>query len=294
MNKGQSLISQLYRMQTQGSAKMELDSHYPAKRVIISNDGQIEFNPDASKFVYFSKTEKHHVYYIYTKVLKIIMAEINRSKDLPCVKTLGINNNFRASDFLGGLNYRVIKEVQKFFQEYIPPKYVELVSIKYLNVFSGLFEDCAINNLKKQAQSNVPEVSDKRIFNGAYGINDAWLELLKCCTIESEQSALSLEQFFEFILANSYKYKTTKKSIKPILNNYPQFFEILNLMTSRILENPKFNDKNNINDIKYYIQAIEEYKLYNQKKLKALNKEYFATKRQEFQQDYREVKSNIM
>lgn len=281
-------------MQTEGSAKLKLDSHYPAKRVIVSNDGKIEFNPDASKFVYFSKTEQHHVYYIYSKVLKIIMAELDKHKDLTCVKELGVLSNFRATDLLSGINYSIIKEVQKFFQEYIPPKYVELVSLKYLNVFSRMFEDCAIENLKKQAQCNVPEVSDKRIFKGAYGINDAWLELLKCSTFESVHLTLSLEQFFDFILANSYKYKTTKNSLKPILNNYPQFFEILNITTKRILANPKFSDKNNVNDIKYYIQAIEEYKLYNQKKSKVLNKEYFATKRQEFQHYYKNIQSQMI
>lgn len=279
---------EIYRMQSEiQGIHPKLCKHYPVKRVNIGENGEIKFNPDSSKFIYFSKTEKHHAYYIFSKVLKIINSELRKAKDMPQIKSLNLEN-FRSTEFLNKANYNIIKEVQKFFRDYIPPQYIELVSLKYLEAFSRNFEECAIKNHKKLSASNEPEISDTRFFGGAYGINDAWLELLKSSIVSTSSMSFSMDQFFDFILDSSAVGDVERKSLKPIINSNPQLLDILNISTRKQLENPKFKDKNNINDIKHYLQAIEDYKLYNQEK--PLNRQFFAKARHDIQNNYREVR----
>ena len=131
--------------------------HVPIKRVTVSGDGSIEFNPNEQKYIYFSQSEKHHCYYIYHKVVKIINDLLKDAKNRPEYAKLDLPENMagllpgrcNALQYYTNMNIKVMENVQKFFSDYLPPQHVELVSLKYLNSFATLLNDCTVHNTKK-------------------------------------------------------------------------------------------------------------------------------------------------
>ena len=111
-----------------------------------------------------------------------------------------------------------------------------------------------------------PEISDTRYYHGAYGINDAWLELLKCSTVSTKTTNLYLDKFFEYYIANSSYSSSAKASIHGILKENPKFFELMENLTYAELNNPDFLAKNNANNMVKYINKISKNKLYNTEK----------------------------
>lgn len=274
-------IKKLYRIQAYtDNLDPFTNRNVPVKRVIVSNDGKIVFNPNSHQFIYFSPTDRHHCYYIFNKVLKIITDELAKANRNPAFSKLNLPEDFRAFTYFSNTSVNIIKDVQNYFENYIPPKYVELVTLNYLNAFSAFFEDCSVRNVKKSFKDRCPEVSDTAVFGGAYGINDAWLDLLKASTLSTETTRLSVTEFLDFIMVNAYKTNVKRQQLKQVLNVNPHLFEILEYVTYNKLNNPSFYDPNNTNNIRNHLQAIEDYKIYNEKRPK--DRVYFAEQKQIF------------
>lgn len=238
----------------------------PVKRIIVADNGALKFNPDSNKFVYFSRNEKHHTYYIFNKVLKIIKEEVAKASKDPQYAKLKLSNDFRAFSYQTNVNIEVIKRVREFFANYIPPKYLELVTLKYLNSFSSLMDECTSRNVSKDKDSKCPEISDTGIFGGAYGINSTWLDLLNCCTISSSTAQLPITKVFDFLLDTSYKAHVSKQRLSFIFNTNPYLMDLLKEMTYKHLANPQFFNQNNTNDVVRHLETIKEQKLYNSAK----------------------------
>lgn len=254
--------SNMYRLQSSSVGSEYSLRQAPIKRVLISGVGKIEFNPDESQYIYFSRTNKHHVYYIFNKVLKIIVDSLNSLNHLKIYKTLGLPNELDESSFYIAASSDVLKRTQDFFRNFLSPLTVEMVTLKYLNTFSRLFETCAVIN-KQKSKELVPEISDTRNFGGAYGINDAWLGLLKSCLVSTASSSLSVENFFEFLKENTYRSSSCRKTLKGLLNSNPRFFDCLEDFTYKELENPEFKDRNNVNKMVASVMDIYGKGLYN-------------------------------
>ena len=234
----------------------------PVKRVSVSNMGEIGFNPDSKHYVYFSKTDEHHIYYIFNKVIKIIIDQLEQSNQEVISSKLKLpDDKILPYYFYSSSHTQVIKQVKDFFLNYLPENCVELVTLNYLNSFSDFFNRCSISN-KIKRNSTLPETSDIKTFGGAYGINSSWLDLLKCCTVSTSQSKLYLDDFFTFMIDNSYKGATCRTTLKQLLIKNPEFFEILNLTTYVELQNPTFKSKNNINNIRKALTEVENQGLY--------------------------------
>ena len=264
--------------------------HAPIKRVSISADGGIEFNPDERKYIYFSKSMKHHSYYLYNKVVQIINDELKYAKGRPQFSKIDLPENmakFLPSKFASlkyyNMNSEIIKKVQAFFRDYLPPKDVELVSLQYLNTFGTLLDNCAIKNSKKN-QSLGPEVSDQRMYGGAYGINDVWLDLLKSSTVITNTTIVKMDKFFDFLLDESFFGEAGRAR----LNALSQEQELIGSFSSlkyNDVANPKIYDKNNINDIVSIVDQIKDCHLYNPKI--ELSKEYFSEIKSSFKNELR-------
>lgn len=233
-----------------------LNRGYPAKRVIVRNDGGLYFNPDANKFVYFSRTKDHHCYYIFNKVLKIINNELEKARQNNPFITLP--EEIRMYQYYNCVNLQVIRKVQRFFKDYLPPQHVELVTLKYLESFSRIYEICAVVNSKNKPTIGLPEMSDLPIHGGAYGMNSEWLELLNCCTQSTTKCNLSLDKFFNFFIETSPLAKYAMESTNELNEKYPYMLEMLQALTYTELKNPKFYSKNNLNDITSIVYSIEE------------------------------------
>jgi len=255
---------EMYRVQSiTEDSKPLVNRNIPIKKVIISSAGKIDFNPSINQYVYFSRTDKHHIYYIFNKILKIIVDELKKYENLKVYKTLGLPDDLKDYYFYRNIDWNVIKRVQEFFRDYISPIGVELVTMKYLSEFSQFIEKCSVSN-KKTKTIGVPEISDTRYYQGAYGINDAWLELLRSSIISTKTTNLYIDKFFEFYIGNSSYRSSAKARIRGLLKQNPKFFEMLDYFTYTELNNPEFLDKNNANNIVKAVNKIYKNRLYNQ------------------------------
>ena len=263
MKKEEVMLRKLHRVQSNVKNVNNFTFfHAPVKRVIISNFGKIQFNPDESQYIYFSKTDNHHIYYIYSRVLKIILEELQRYKNSQVYKSINLPDNIQQYYLFSQCHTSILKNVHDFFKNYVPTESVELVTLNYLKGFSDFLNKCSINN-KKKTGNTTPEVSDTRTFGGAYGINDAWLTLLKSCTVSTSQSKIELDDFFEFLIANSYRGTVCRSTLNRVLTTTPEFLNILKLLKYTELPNPEFYDKNNVNKMLHSMHEIEHKKLYN-------------------------------
>lgn len=286
-----SKFLKMYRVQSINlDSKPLLNKSVPIKRVIISNVGKINFNPNLNQYVYFSRTDKHHVYYIFNKILKIIVDQLKKLESVKMYKDIGLPENFDESIFYRNVDWNVIKRVQEFFRSWVTPIGVELVSLTYLNSFSDLINRCYVNN-KNKKKGSMPEISDTKFYQGAYGLNGDWLDLLKCVTVSTTTTNLYLDKFFEFYIGASSYRSAAKVSIKGILKQHPRFFDILEDLTYNELENPDFVSKNNVNNI---VKNINQIYLKNQFNPKAnLTEAYFNQVKKEIKTDIEEYKMEI-
>lgn len=284
----------LFRVQSfEDNVDTFTNRNMPIRRVIISDEGEIQFNPDEHKYIYFSKTPKHHYYYLYKKVLKIIDDELRAihqasilDYNIPENMKKFLPSRWNSLKHYTNFNTNVIKNVQSFFRDFLPPKYIELVSLTYLHAFTNFINDCSMQNMKK-VKSPGPEVSDTSIYSGAYGINDIWLDLLKCSITSSGNCTISIDQFFDFLIDNAYYSENVRSDIER-LSKDNKYFDLLNYFTYKELSNPKFYDKNNINDIIKYIETIERAQLYSP--TIELPPTYFKDVKTSFKEEVRSLK----
>lgn len=251
------LLDEVYRIQSD-NLQTPYRSQFPVRRVFASDEGEIVFNPNNEKYIYFSSNKKHHCYYIFNKVLKLVCEQIKKAKEDPQFRHLNLPEDFRSFTWYSAVNRKIIKDVKYLFCNYLPPQYVELVTLKYLNCFSHLFSKCSVeHNTSKNKIKNVPEITDLSIFGGAIGINDAWLDLLNVCTESSATAKISVNDILDFLLEYNYKTKVSKQSLNNILRDNEDLFRILDYITYTELKNPKFYSKNAKNDIAKYLMTIE-------------------------------------
>ncbi len=250
----------LYRVQAPSAVLPCIKKDLPVKRVLISGVGKIDFNPDSRQYVYFSRTDKHHVYYVFNKVFKIVAEEINRFDKASAI--LPGHDKMSVNDFYNAVNKSVLRDIREFLKDYVPSSSVELVSLSYLSSFYNFFVDCATSNKQKQTD-HIPELSDTHFYGGAFGVNDAWLDLLKHCTTETSSSIIYLQDFFDYILQTQQNFSSARKTIRAYLMYNPSFMEILENIRWRTQVNPDFYDKNNKNQIRSALTTIFDEGQYN-------------------------------
>lgn len=250
----QNNLLSMYRVQN-----LDDDMNYflPVKRVIVSKNGGIVFNPDQNRYIYFSRSYRHHAYYVFHKVFSTIRGVLknNASSQFKLPSSHQLFGSYQT------VNVNNVKQIQDFFYNYFPPYFFELVAFDYIKCYSDIFEKCSIKNMDKaKIQGNrIPEISDNCVYGGAYGINDAWLELLRSCIKTSKYSCFSLDDFFDYLIRNSYKAKS-----KGGVENYtPFYFDLLENLVYTEFKNPYFYDKNNANNVTASITKIQKRKLYN-------------------------------
>lgn len=280
-------LNEIYRVQGSEKNNPFLNPACPIKRVLVSNTGKIKLNPDSEHFIYFSRSKRHHSYYLYSKVLKIISKEIDLLRNSPMGESLKIPADFRAFRYYSHLNYDDIKRVKDLLTNYTSPQDVELITMSHMPAFSELFEYCATKNHQKDFGKNYPEISDTSTFGGAYGINNIWLELLKQCTVETKTANISLVEVLEELLQFKNSIKVSDQRLKSVLNCNEALFEILDHLSYKNLTNPEFVDKNTINKITYLLELIEEYRSYNPKL--DVNRQFFVNQRKKFKDEYHKI-----
>ena len=252
-------LSTLYRVQSvvDGRTFQTL----PAKRVSLSDAQGLIFNPDHTRYIYFSPSSIHHSYYIHKKLLdttnyfldkygKRVNRLVSRDFDnLQKVKT--------ALSELGDLR----KEVK-----------IESIALEYLAVFKQMIDDCAIKQGTSESDKKmyIPEISDTKRYGGGIGLAESWLDLLRDTTVFIKTKEISIDDLFMNIVSRK---KMSKREV----------FNLFDTKEHTLQGIYHIRDKNGANAIRHDVMQIEENGDY------ALNettqrKDYFSSLRRELRQ----------
>ncbi len=284
----------MYRVQSVISYDDGLNTkNLPVKRVLLSGGGQLIFNPNSDKYIYFSRSAGHHIYYLYSRVFKIVKEELRWAKNNDAYRKLNLPDDFRAFTFRTNVNVDMIKDVQNFFKNYLPEKSIESIELDYMAGFGKMLEECSVYNVKKKLKMNCPEVSDPHVVGGAYGINDAWLDLLDSCTYQSRSVNITFDYVFDFLRDTAYKGKVSRQVLKYVLEDNPYLADVTKGVVYATIANPKFFDKNNVNRIISNLEVIEENALYNPDR-RCANEEYFDAKKRELKEEFRSARKELV
>ena len=264
----------------------------PVKRVLISDEGTIQFNPNSDKYIYFSRSRDHHLYYLYTRFFKMVKEELIWAKRLEQGKNYCLPDDFRVFTFHTNVNVDMLKNVKSFFNNCLPKKSLEIVELDYMPSFTSLLEECCVYNVKKKQDFNCPEISDPHVVDGAFGINDVWLDLLNSCVVETKSANVDFDFMFDYIIDTAYKGRVSRQILKHVLADNPYLLEVTDGLTYTTLSNPKLFDKNNANRIISNLEVIEEGNLYNTDRIKEPS-EYFYEKKRELKNEMHMIKSEM-
>ena len=252
-------LSTLYRAQSvvDGRAFQTL----PVKRVSLSDAQGLIFNPDHTRYIYFSPSSIHHSYYIHKKLLdttnyfldkygKRVNRLVSRDFDnLQKVKT--------ALSELGDLR----KEVK-----------IESIALEYLAVFKQMIDDCAIKQGTSESDKKmyIPEISDTKRYGGGIGLAESWLDLLRDTTVFIKTKEISIDDLFMNIVSRK---KMSKREV----------FNLFDTKEHTLQGIYHIRDKNGANAIRHDVIQIQENGDY------ALNettqrKDYFSSLRRELRQ----------
>ena len=286
-------IRKMYRIQSVARDSDGLNTkNLPVKRVLLSDDGEITFNPNSDKYIYFSRTENHHLYYLYSRFFKIVKEELVWAKRLDKYKHLNLPDDFRVFTFHTNVNVDMLKDVQSFFRNYLPKKSLETIQLDYMGEYGKILEDCVVYNVKKKEKMNCPEISDPHVVDGAFGINDAWLDLLNCCTIQTNSANIDFEQMFSYLIDTAHKGRVSRQILKHVLEDNPYLLDITKGITYKTLANPAFFDKNNANNIVANLEVIKQDNLFNPAR-QEIHEGYFDDKKRDFKMALKEAKSEM-
>lgn len=282
--------NEIYRVQNSKIEEPDYTQQAPLKRVLVANDGQIALNPNQEQFIYFSRTRKHHAYYMLNKIFRIIVSEIEKAKRNPYFAKLDLPDDFRAFTYYAYLNINSVKQAKNLFENYLPTQKLELITLKTIHTFNELFEACSIDNHLKTFGKNYPEVSDLSTFGGAYGINDLWLQLMRQCTTSSSVCTITAVSILEKLLECKHLIKVDSQRLKYVFGKNEALFSILDNLPYSTYSNPNFYDKNTINLITQILEKIEREHCYNPSL--NLNHQFFLSQRREIKNNIHDVLEN--
>ena len=228
----------------------------PAHRVSLTKDLEIVFNPDNSKYVYFSPTKIHHNYYMIKKMVDTINDFLRKmNKESLCIS----ERDFR--------NYEKIKKACVSLGNLKKEVRIESVSLDFLASVEKFVLECSIENRKKKEGQLIPERTDRRVCGGGLGLAEDWLELLKLTTLYSRRKVFQLEDFLDFVLEKK------NKKLSRI-----QACDLYELKNPRVCLVKHIVGKDSINQIYRAIDNIYENQEYNETN-EVLTKAYFEQER---------------
>lgn len=131
-------LSTLYRAQSvvDGRTFQTL----PMKRVSLSDAQGLIFNPDHTRYIYFSPSSVHHAYYINKKLIDTVNYFLDKYGKR--VKRL-VSRDFD--------NLQIVKTALSELGDLRKEVKVESIALEYLAVFKKMIDDCAIKQGMSQS-----------------------------------------------------------------------------------------------------------------------------------------------
>ncbi len=226
--------------------------------------------------VYFSKSYDHHKYF----VRKRLKQEVNKfltDEKLPTIT----QSNMRLLEHYNEIKHSIIRNYYYFNNESIrltvPEKLLTLI------------KENSMKQEEKPKYLNIPELSDRRKYGGAYGIPNEWLELLNNLTLFYSKIEIDYDDVLNYLYKVRLNYISTHKSDvtdflelkKPstyinekIYSPYHKYIVLDNM--EKIMEQKAYIKASDLgrHPTKTIKEIIEEYKILREFILNNVEKEY--------------------
>ena len=255
-----NLIEYLYRFQGGNS--------YP----YLNKNGRIK-EEDKSKYIYFSRTLDHHLYFSLKRIKQFLNGEVFDENYALTLKNLSNTNKFL--------------QMKKMISYYVDIE--DFKSIKL--IVNSIYLDILKDNYYYQEKKELPYIEkvDRKVFGGGYGISEEWIRLLNYLTyftlyreidrydlidiisVMRKTGKISKIDNLKFIIESS-KYCYTLNN--EIFNDFLKFdiVEVLESIIDKKIYNP--NSELSKNPTKTIKEVVNSYQKGREKTLKLLkNKE---------------------
>ncbi len=196
--------------------------------------------PITSNYIYFSKNQNHHFYYVDKKLKKMISKEISN----------------------GYLNKKNILNPEKFnflingIENYLFNQ--KLVSIEFScsNLINMLLRKNTIKfSDKEKFRDRRIERVDYRKYGGGYGFCDEWLKILQSLTYFKSYQRITKENIIDFLYRYRQNIIETKKVVNPVEFLLKPEYKVVQINQDLFSDFSKYELINSL-------QAIVEKKLY--------------------------------
>jgi hypothetical protein len=146
-------------------------------------------NPDDLNYIYFSKSIKHHEYYVKKKIIKIINDDI-----------LENYSNLKL-DHTAFLKPDSFKKIIKVIENHPLDNKTFSIEFSLSQTFNELLKNNHINNRNKKALDRRIEVVDTTKYKGGLGFCDEWLEVFNIFTYFYSYQRITKENILDFLYA---------------------------------------------------------------------------------------------
>lgn len=225
-----------------------------------------------TKYIYLSKSLRHHQYYMRKRIIQLINREILKESSFQLTpKTLQ--------------NLSYYREILQYIKNYQEPLNINSIELNFCPVFLNLIQGNGITNMMQKRNRKI-EIVDYKKNGGGYGFCDDWLRLLNHLTIFYRFRKITLEDIVSIV--NKYRMiilygrtfksdlsRQTKSNLKvnPSLFNDFAKYDIIEIMErlceSTLIEPSSPFGKTPTNMIKDTIKEFETSRTLVKNKLEA-------------------------
>ncbi len=171
------------------------------------------FVTDQDRYIYFSRTERHHYYFTLKRIRQLLNAVV--LKDTPYMlsrKQIEDEESFHR-----------IKELVINSEKMRGLSSIRLVCDSHFNTF---LQENSINNQHKSKDIGIERV-DRKCFGGGYGVSGPWLDLLNDLTYFSSFSRITLQDVLDLLdEMKKLHSQGNPKLMKSILEKKYRIFKI--------------------------------------------------------------------
>ncbi|MBQ8681978.1 MAG: hypothetical protein IJ509_03605 [Bacilli bacterium] len=155
------------------------------------------------KYIYFSKNEKHHMYYVTKKLRQLISKEILKDMDLQFNKKVLLDS-------------RTFAEIERYIENYSFEDKMISIEFSLLPIIDSLLDKNTISNRRKHANDRRVEKVDSNIHSGGYGFCEEWLKVFNLLTLFYSYRRITNDNILEFLHIYRRNLIETKNFINPV------------------------------------------------------------------------------
>lgn len=195
-----TLYEEIYYNMPELSKFYRFEGYNSYPRFDIDNNLNLE---NMMNYLYFSTTQKHHLYYTAKRLRQLISTEILKDTDLKFNKRMLLDT--------GSFN-EISKRIENFTNDY------KMLSIEFgvLPIMNELMTKNFISNREKRESDRRIERVDYNTYKGGYGLCEEWLRVFRILTIFQSYRRITNDNLLDFLYMQRRNLLESKSTINSV------------------------------------------------------------------------------